>query len=338
MNHESSSHSQPPAELIQNSIQLIQKLRAGVGQVFKDLASGENVESASNKDDTDSSSKDKKESAGSEKSEEEQQEKKKAILRVLKRSLETISHDFNDLEKMGGALTSMTPLCNVDYLGLDPIDKNSVMHTQLVQSYKWTNKMHDLANHAFMVLNQNSMKRTHTPQFMQSKKQKTSLPVACVVSPVQVDQVLHNLEMDKKSYPGISLAVSRPLGSSAVVQIDLKRTLKAVIVLRGLMIEWVKVKGVDETFKTEDGQVDIWSSSRYQVFQKITDHFEAASLHFYAPFFPEVAIKSFLIWSQSFSTLFSAACVKCGRHLQNNMPPTWRDYKTRDPYHDTCRM
>ena len=103
MNHEP-SHS--PSELIQSSIQLIQKLRAGVGQVFKDLSDGisENIEDSSTKDDADPTGggagglKDKtlhsqKDSTGADKTD-DQQEKHRAILRVLKRSLETISHDF----------------------------------------------------------------------------------------------------------------------------------------------------------------------------------------------------------------------------------------------------
>ena len=40
-------------------------------------------------------------------------------------------------------------------------------------------------------------------------------------------------------------------------QIKLGRTLKAIVILRGLMIEWVKVKAFDESFENEDGQVCI---------------------------------------------------------------------------------
>lgn len=39
------------------------------------------------------------------------------------------------------------------------------------------------------------------------------------------------------------------------MQIELRRVLRAVVVLRGLMIEWVKVKGIDETFENDDRQV-----------------------------------------------------------------------------------
>ena len=107
MNHET-------VEFIQSSINLIQKLRHGVGQVFKDLSDGisENVEDSTTKEETDNSatgtsnkdvsSKEKTQtqketsSAGGEKSE-DQQEKHRALLRTLKKSLVTISDDFRSV-------------------------------------------------------------------------------------------------------------------------------------------------------------------------------------------------------------------------------------------------
>lgn len=99
---------QSQVDLIVQCISLIQKLRHGVGQVFKDLSDGisDYVEEAE-KEDTDGANtkteaakdsktvtQNQKETpvAGGEK--EEQQDKHRAILRTLKKSLEVISHDF----------------------------------------------------------------------------------------------------------------------------------------------------------------------------------------------------------------------------------------------------
>ncbi|KAH9518353.1 Mediator of RNA polymerase II transcription subunit 27-A [Bulinus truncatus] len=337
------------ADLIFQSIHLIQKLRHDVGQVFKDLSDGisEYVEEPPEKDEHDVSSnkdasKDKttsqdqkdSSSAGHEKSD-EHHEKHRAILKTLKRSLEIISHDFSDLEKTGANIGPVQMFSNIDNLSLDPVDKNTVTHSQLLQSYKWTNKMHELADQAVTILSQNTLKRTQSPKFTNVKKFKGNTLSAWVIPTASVDTCLSSLNQD---HPGSIFTWSRPLGVCTVLQIELGKTLRAVVVLRGLAIEWVKVKGFDETFKTDDGQIDIWSSSRYQVFQKITHHAEAASLHFYAPGKPELAIKSFVMWLHGFSNLFSAPCQKCGKYLQNNMPPTWRDYRNRKPFHDVCRM
>lgn len=95
---------QTQTDLIYQCVSLVQKLRHGVGQVFKDLSDGvsDYVEDTADKEDTDSagskadSTKDKtssqKDVPGIDK--EESQEKHRAILRTLKKSLETISHDF----------------------------------------------------------------------------------------------------------------------------------------------------------------------------------------------------------------------------------------------------
>lgn len=56
------------------------------------------------------------------------------------------------------------------------------------------------------------------------------------------------------------------------------------------MIEWVTVKGYDETFDD-----DLWAESRHQVFRKIQDHTHSAMLHFYSPTLPDLAVKFFMV-------------------------------------------
>ncbi len=53
--------------------------------------------------------------------------------------------------------------------------------------------------------------------------------------------------------------------------------------------------------------------------------------------YPELSIKSFVTYLHSWVTLFTDPCRKCGNHLHNNLPPTWREYKTLEPYHEDCR-
>ncbi len=66
-----------------------------------------------------------------------------------------------------------------------------------------------------------------------------------------VDAVIVRLE---KMYPDITLNLTRPMGNLAVLHVTLAKTLRAVIVLRGLIIEWVLVKAFDEDF-TQNGKV-----------------------------------------------------------------------------------
>jgi mediator of RNA polymerase II transcription subunit 27 len=135
----------------------------------------------------------------------------------------------------------------------------------------------------------------------------------------------------------MTVVLSRPFGNSAVLQITLGRTMKALVILRSLIIEWVTVKAYHEDLLSEEGKLDLWSSSRYQVFQKVTENVNAAMLHFYSPLIPELAVKSFMTWLHSYTTLFTTPCHRCGNHLHDNFPPTWRDFRNLDAYHDACR-
>lgn len=100
------------------------------------------------------------------------------------------------------------------------------------------------------------------------------------------------------------------------------------------MIEWITVKGLEEPLEEVD---DLWTESRHQVFRKVQENTHAAMLHFYSPTLPEIAIRSFKTWIHSYSTLFSDPCKKCGNHLHNALPPTWRDFRNAEPFHEECK-
>ena len=97
----------------------------------------------------------------------------------------------------------------------------------------------------------------------------------------------------------MNFQVIRPNGSQmkAIVHITLARILKATLVLKGLVIEWVIVKGCNEGGST-DSETDLWQESDYQVFRKITDNANAAMLNFSSPMYPEYGLKSFIVSDQ----------------------------------------
>lgn len=85
-------------ELILQSIQLIQKLRFGVGQVFKDLSEGlcEYDDEPQNKEDStgDQGTASNSGSTTDKSDEQSQSAKQKASLKNLKASLQNIGHDI----------------------------------------------------------------------------------------------------------------------------------------------------------------------------------------------------------------------------------------------------
>ena len=116
-------------------------------------------------------------------------------------------------------------------------------------------------------------------------------------------------------FTDMTFNVTRPNGTklNALVEVTLDRVLKAVLIFKGLMIEWVVVKGfAEESVSTDGGVVDVWSDSRYKVFRKITENANAAMLNFASPVYPEVAVKSFMVRFAidiSFSSLCELFCL-----------------------------
>lgn len=100
-----------------------------------------------------------------------------------------------------------------------------------------------------------------------------------------VDSVVATID---RLFSDMTVNVSRPFATNAVLQITLGRVLKAVVAFKGLMIEWVVVRGYMES-------MDLWSESRHKVFRKVTENSHAAMLHFYSPTLPELAVRSFMV-------------------------------------------
>ncbi|XP_049516026.1 mediator of RNA polymerase II transcription subunit 27-like, partial [Dermacentor silvarum] len=97
-----------------------------------------------------------------------------------------------------------------------------------------------------------------------------------------------------------------PLMKRGLCSRCLTLTETALVCLRGLIIEWVLVKAFNEDFYTDDDQLDMWSKFRYQVFQKVADHANAAMHHLFSLQLPDLAVESFLTWLHSYLHLFSA--------------------------------
>lgn len=108
-----------------------------------------------------------------------------------------------------------------------------------------------------------------------------------------VDNVLNNID---RTLNDMTIKVWRPFATNAIVHVILGRVLKAAFVFKGIMIEWITVKGFDENFDEID---DLWTESRHKVFRKVQNHTHSAMLHFYSPTLPDLAVRSFMVSPQS---------------------------------------
>ncbi|PSN37167.1 Mediator of RNA polymerase II transcription subunit 27 [Blattella germanica] len=250
------------------ALNAVKVLRSSVGQVFDTLGNGLRADHGEDGKDT-------------------------KFLFELQELLSTVNINLRDVEQ---AVNTLSPppgpfnLGNTTYLSQESTQDRQALYSQLVHSYKWTDKM---------VL-----------EFLRT-----------------VDNVINTID---RLFADMSVTITRPFATNALLQISLGRVLKAVVAFKGLMIEWVVVKGHGET-------LDLWTESRHKVFRKVTENAHAAMLHFSSPNLPELAVRSFMTWFHSYITLFSDPCKRCGNYLHSSLPPTWRQFQTLEPYHEECK-
>ncbi|KYN09322.1 Mediator of RNA polymerase II transcription subunit 27, partial [Trachymyrmex cornetzi] len=290
-------------EQLQTALTAIKVLRSNVGQVFDSLGNGLRAEHG-------------------------EENKESKYLFELQELLTTVNVNLRDVEQ---AISCLNPppgpfnLASTTYLSQETTQERQALYSTLVNSYKWTDKIHEYSNVAQSLLSQNSLKRSYTSSSRTKRgRYQTSnhnVPQA------QVDSMISTFD---RLFNDMTVSVSRPFASNAVLHVTLGHVLKAVIAFKGLMIERVVVKGYGET-------MDLWTESRHKVFRKVTENAHAAMLHFYSPTLPELAVRSFMTWFHSLINLFSEPCKRCGLYLHSALPPTWRDFRTLEPYHQECK-
>ncbi len=224
------------------------------------------------------------------------------------------------------------PLGNSVYLSLGAAPESTSLYNSLVSSYQWFDKAKEYATGAASLVGQNSFSRSYGK--MTRRNQRRAPNLSHSATPKQVDNAIAQIG---RPFSDMNFQVIRPNGSTlkAIVHVTLGRVLRATLVLKGLVIEWVVVKGCNE--ELGDAESEIWNESDYLVFRKLTENANAAMLNYNYPMYPEFSLKSFITYLHSFDTLFTDKCKKCGYHLRNHLPPTWREFKTLEPFHEDCR-
>ncbi|XP_066593537.1 mediator of RNA polymerase II transcription subunit 27 [Prorops nasuta] len=290
-------------EQLQTALTSIKVLRSSVGQVFESLGNGLRTDHG-------------------------EENKETKYLLELQELLTTVNVNLKDVEQAVSSLSAPPgpfTLASTSYLSQETTQDRQALYGTLVNSFKWTDKVHEYSNVAQTLLNQNSLKRSYTNS---SRAKRGRIQTSNHNVPQQqVDSMISTFD---RSFHDMTVSVSRPFASNAVLHVTLGHVLKAVIAFKGLMIEWVMVKGYGE-------QMDLWTESRHKVFKRVTENAQCAMLHFYSPALPELAVRSFMTWFHSLINLFSEPCKRCGLHLHSALPPTWRDFRTLEPFHQECK-
>ncbi|KAG9472179.1 hypothetical protein GDO78_021000 [Eleutherodactylus coqui] len=274
-------------EAFSQAIHSIQALRSSVTRVFDCLKDGM-------------------------KNKESQEARERSFISDFQDNLHCVNRDLNELERLSnlvGKPSENHPLHNSGLLSLDPVHDKTPLYSQLLQAYKWSNKLQYHAGLASGLLNQQSLKRSANQMGVSAKRRPKAQPTTLVLPPQYIDDVITRID---RMFPEMTIHLSRPNGTSAMLLVCMAFLITPTL--------------------------DIWSKSNYQVFQKVTDHATTALLHYQLPQMPDVVVRSFMTWLRSYIKLFQAPCQRCGKFLQDGLPPTWRDFRTLEAFHDTCRQ
>lgn len=292
-------------EQLHSALSSIKVLRSNVGLVFDSVSNGLRADHG-------------------------EEGKENRFVSELQDLLTTVNNNLRDVESSVSNLS--TPpgpfnLANTAYLSQETTQERQALYGQLVNSYRWTDKVRDYSSLAGTILATNSVNKTYKT-YSTTKRRKTQTSNHNV-SPEVIEALITSID---RLFPDVTITANRPFVPNPVIQAGLGRVLKATIAFKGLMIEWVSVK----TFGNTESS-DLWQESRHRVFRKVTENCHAAMCHFHSPTMPELAVRSFMHWFHSYNTLFSAPCKRCGMYLSGNLPATWRDLRTLEPYHEECK-
>ncbi|XP_068157316.1 mediator of RNA polymerase II transcription subunit 27 [Drosophila tropicalis] len=288
---------------LNSTLTAVKSLRSNVRQCFEHLSDGTDGETAD--------------------------ESRSIFVHEFQDKFGSINLQLREVEQLINALQvpqTAYSLGNTAYLALETSQDRHTLYPQLVNSYRWIDKVHDHSFMAFNNLNQNTLRRSYN----YCSQKRPRLPFSSFNNdPDHIDKLLGEINTP----PHTSYRVFRPFGSNAVAIVTISNVLKAAIVFKGVLIEWVTVKGYDEPLE----QDDLWAESRYEVFRKVQEHAHSAMLHFFSPTLPDLAVKSYVTWLNSHIKLFLEPCKRCGKYIASGLPPTWRDLRTLEPFHEECR-
>ncbi|XP_016145934.1 mediator of RNA polymerase II transcription subunit 27-like isoform X1 [Sinocyclocheilus grahami] len=217
-------------EAFSQAINAIQALRSSVTRVFDSLKDGM-------------------------KNKETLEGREKAFITEFQDNLQSVNRDLNELERLStlvGRPSESHPLHNSGLLSLDPVQDKTPLYSQLLQAYKWSNKLQYHAGLASSLLNQQSLKRSANQMGTSAKRRPKVQPSTLALPTQYVDDVISRIG---RMFPDMSIELFRPNGTSAVLLVTLGKVLKAIVVMRSLFIDRTIVRGYHENVYSEDGKV-----------------------------------------------------------------------------------
>lgn len=120
--------------------------------------------------------------------------------------------------------------------------------------------------------------------------------------------------------------------------------MKCAIIFRGILPDWINVKGPEEDFRNSKGQLVVQDRSVHELFRRLSDYLKGQIMSLTAAAnYPQKVLQILLIGLHRYRFLLAEPCRNCKRFLKNNTPPYCLEgqFPGRMPgtgfCHDSCR-
>ena len=193
--------------------------------------------------------------------EEGKEKKEKKFLATLKQQIDTVGSTLSSVETLLSQPTNLPTTLLLGSLDSDSNVETFHLYSRLSRSYKWLDKATGPTGYsagAAAHLSRNSLKRSYGA-VTRSRRRNTNNSQN--VEPLYFNKKIEDMN---KLFTDMKLTITRPGGTklNAIVEVSLDRILRGLVIFKGMMIEWVVVKGWEEDLFKTDNQPDIWGESR----------------------------------------------------------------------------
>lgn len=150
----------------------------------------------------------------------------------LQELLTTVNNNLRDVESAVAGLTSPPgafTLGNTTYLSQETIQERLQLYGQLVNSYKWTDKIREYSALAGNILASNSFNKTY--KTLSTTKRRKTQTSNHNVAPEVIENLITNID---RLFNDVSITTNRPFVPNPVIQVTLGRVLKAIVAFKGM--------------------------------------------------------------------------------------------------------
>ncbi|KAK3739592.1 hypothetical protein QZH41_011217, partial [Actinostola sp. cb2023] len=260
--------------LIEQCLSSTKGLRSSVSQIFEDF-----VSKPISKSDTESSD----------------PVKSSEIVTDLKKHFGNIQKSVSYIEKSAAQVSHINKtdfgaiaLGSTGLVSLDPGDDKTHLYRDLVGTYNWHEKLYTQSQQAISCL-----KRIHPCSAKRNEDSfvKRHVRYGVSTSKSDLERLDKVIQLLRQKHSNLRILLFRVSGA-LLLEVTVPKTFKAMVVLKGFGIDQVIVRGVNETLN--DQKEDMWTPSKYAVYQKLTDYASSAFLHYSTTGDPVVQIVNFM--------------------------------------------